>query len=112
MWYIYMCVCVTYVHNPESTWKILLARLKKGEMVGLVNLAIDTLDLSLTKKTAAGPKAKGKKPGSTCSLLGYLQTTSQIVTWLALQLVLTKVMARLLAMFLAWAVGLGKYLEQ
>ena len=36
----------------------------------LGKIAIDTLDSSMVKKTAADSKAKGNKPGSTCGLLG------------------------------------------
>ena len=64
MWYIY----VPYIHNPERAQKILWTRLKKGNG-RLGKPAIDTLDSSMVKKTAADSKAKGKKPGSTSSLL-------------------------------------------
>ena len=61
--------CMLYVHNPESAWKILPTRLKKGN--GLLGKpSIDMLDSSMMKKTAADLKAKGKKSGSTRSLLG------------------------------------------
>ena len=61
-------ICVLYVHNLESTRKILWTRLKKGNG-GLEKLNMDTLDSSMTKKRAAELKAKGKKSGSACDLL-------------------------------------------
>ena len=48
---------------------ILQTRLKKGND-RLGKLAIDMLGLSMMKKMAADLKAKGKKHGSICSLLG------------------------------------------
>ena len=60
-------VYVTYVHNPESAWKILQTRLKKRNG-RLGEPGIVTLDSSM-KKMAAGLKAKGKNPGSTRGLL-------------------------------------------
>ena len=62
-------IYVPYIHNPESTRKILRTQLKKGNG-RLGKPAIDVLDSSLMKKMAADLKAKGKKHGSTFSLLG------------------------------------------
>ena len=56
---------VPYIYNPESAWKILQTRLKKRNG-HLGKLAIDTLDPSMIKKTAADSKAKGKKLDHTC----------------------------------------------
>ena len=67
--YIYICLSLPYVLNPGSAPKILRTQLGKGNG-RLGKLAIDTLDLSMIKKTAADSKAKGKKPGSTRGLLG------------------------------------------
>ena len=64
--YIYIC---PYVHNLESARKILWTRLKKGNSC-LGKPTIGTLDSSIMKNTAADLKAKGKKFGSTCDLLG------------------------------------------
>ena len=55
--------------NLDSARKILRTQLKiENDFLG--KLAIDTLDLSMMKKTAADSKAKGRKPGSTHGLLG------------------------------------------
>ena len=71
IWYICVCVCVTYVHNPESKRKILQSQLLKKRGNGHHGkLAMDTLDPSMMKKMAADSKAKGKKPGSTRGLPG------------------------------------------
>ena len=58
-----------YVHNSESTWKILRTLLLKKENRHLGKLAIDKLDSSM-KKMDADSKAKEKNPVSTCHLLG------------------------------------------
>ena len=62
-------IYVPYVHNPESARKILQIQLKKGYGC-LGKLTIETLDMSMIKKMAADLKTKGKKPVSTCGLLG------------------------------------------
>ena len=66
---------VVYIYVPYfQTWRVhgrfyVLDLGKKGNG-RLGKLAIDTLDSSLMKETAADSKAKRKKPGSTCGLLG------------------------------------------
>ena len=62
--YIYLYVAA-HIHNKESTWKILRTRLNLGK------LTMDTLDSSMMKKMVADSKVRGKKIGSTRSLLGY-----------------------------------------
>ena len=64
MWY-----NVLHIHNPESARTILETRLKIGNGC-LGKLVIGMLDASVMKKTAADLKTKGRKPGSTCGLLG------------------------------------------
>ena len=67
MWYIYMYV--PYIHNEcmeDFTAQIFLKKVGGGGGGGMVV----TPDLSMLKKTAADSKAQGKKPGSTCGLLG------------------------------------------
>ena len=74
---IYMC-CMFITQRVESAWKILRTRLKKGNG-RLGKLAIDTLDSSMMKKTAADSKAKGKKPGSTHGLLGLIAVRERML---------------------------------
>ena len=73
MWYIYIHIYlhVPYIHNPESTWKILWIQLKKGNG-RLGNLALDTLDSSMMKEKngCADKNSKGKKPVYIRSLHG------------------------------------------
>ena len=71
IWCIYICVCVSCIHNPEIAWKILRTRLKNRNG-RLDKFAIYTLSMSMMKKMAADFKAEGKKPGPTCSLLAVL----------------------------------------
>ena len=64
-------IYVPYFDNLASTWKILWTQLfffnRKWSSWKIRN---SSLDSSITKKTAAGLKAKGKNPGPTCGLLG------------------------------------------
>ena len=61
-----------YVHNPESQecTEDFMDSLKKKGNGHLGKNRIDTLDSSIMKKMAEDSEAKGKKPGSTCGLLG------------------------------------------
>ena len=65
---VYIYIYVPYVHNPESTLKIFLTQLKKGNG-RLGKLTMNTVDSSMMKKTVVDSKTKGRKPGSTCGLL-------------------------------------------
>ena len=68
--YIYIYMCRTFIiRRVASARTSLRTPLKKGNGC-LGKLAMDTLDSSRMKNTAADLTAKGKKPGSTPGLLG------------------------------------------
>ena len=92
MVYVYIYICVSYVHNPGVPGRFIDST-KKGngrlgkpaidtldssmmEKMAADSKAIDTLDSSMMEKMAADLKAKGRKPGSTRGLLASTHSLS------------------------------------